>query len=133
MTANDNSVDFAIGRDVASAEAIEQARKLAAFMLPGLVNGAPDEARLCAAVTDVLIELVDLTARYPASGGLVGQLSYDESHVMVSVGDMGRALPSVEEEPGLHLVYRLVEDAGADIGQHVGDRGGWVTWVAVAV
>lgn len=120
-----NSVDFVIGSYASPLEAIEKSRDLAAFTLPrllGKATGARQQA------SDVLTELVDLTARYPASAGLLGRLEYDGSHVMVSVGDMGRTLPTPEEEPGLYLVNRVA----ADIGQYTGDRGGLVTWAAIS-
>ncbi|MGW0033054.1 hypothetical protein ACWDXD_24960 [Streptomyces sp. NPDC003314] len=125
-----SSVDFVIDRDARPVEAIEQARKLGALMLPGLIGESSDRAELRENTLNVLIELVDLTARHPASPGLLGRIEYDGQHVTVSVGDMGRALPTPEEEPGLYLVQRL---CGRDIGQYAGDRGGRVTWAAVQV
>ncbi|MFJ4084995.1 hypothetical protein ACIP2Z_39380 [Streptomyces iakyrus] len=93
--------------------------------LPRLLEGVSDETG--AVVRAILTELVDVTARHGAGGDLVASVAYDGVHVTVSVGDMGRALPAPEEEPGLYLVHRLA----SDVGQYAGDQGGRVTWAAV--
>ncbi|WP_328491203.1 ATP-binding protein [Streptomyces zaomyceticus] len=127
----ENSVNFAIGRDVSPTEAMDCADAMAVLALPRMLEGAPNKLGTCDAVRAVLTELVDLTARYPATAdaSLVVRLTYDGEHVTVSVGDMGRELPRPEEEPGLYLVHRMA----ADTGQYAGDHGGRVTWAAIAV
>ncbi|SEE83561.1 hypothetical protein SAMN05216483_6714 [Streptomyces sp. 2131.1] len=123
----ENSVDFVIGPDVAPIEAMERAYATAALLLPRLLKGAPYADRTGDEVQAVLQELVDVTARHCAGAGLVARIAYDGGDVTVSVGDMTGALPAPEVEPGLYLVYRLA----SDVGQHVGDHGGWVTWASV--
>ncbi|QFG13289.1 hypothetical protein SEA_GILGAMESH_97 [Streptomyces phage Gilgamesh] len=123
----ENSVDFVIGPEVPSVAAMERADTVASLALPRMLEDVPDAARICAEVQAVLIELVDVTARYRADGPLVGRIAHDAGHITVSVGDMARVLPAPEEEPGLYLVHRLA----SEIGQYEGDHGGRVTWAAV--
>ncbi|MGW3627617.1 hypothetical protein [Streptomyces sp. NPDC000880] len=128
-TSMESCIDFTIGPEATPVQAIEQATAMARMTLPMSLQGVPDSAALCSAVESVLTELVDVTARHRASLDLVGKMAYDGSHITVSVGDMGRALPTPEEEPGLYLVRRVADE----MGQYAGDHGGLVTWAAVAV
>ncbi|WP_399554048.1 hypothetical protein [Streptomyces anulatus] len=124
----ESSVDFTIGPGVTPVEAMERAGAMVELSLPRFLAGVPGAAETCSAVLSVLTELVDLTARYKAGLDLVGRVTWDGHHVIVSVGDMGRPLPAPEEEPGLYLVNRVADD----VGQHAGDQGGRVTWASVA-
>ncbi|NML55077.1 hypothetical protein HHL19_35890 [Streptomyces sp. R302] len=123
-----NSCDFAIGAEASPAEAVQQARDLLAMFLPLFLAGCEMAGAVAERAADVLAELVDLTARRSAGAGLSGRVVVDGAHVIVSVGDMAGRLPAPGEEPGLQRVRRLV----ADMGQYDGDRGGRVTWAAVA-
>ncbi|MFF9901346.1 hypothetical protein [Streptomyces longispororuber] len=123
----ENAVDFAIGSAVSPAEAMDRAVAMTALALPRLLDKAHVPADACSSVEAVVTELVDVTARHQASADLVARLAYDGAHFTVSVGDMARALPAPEEEPGLYLVHRVA----AEVGQYAGDHGGRVTWAAV--
>ncbi|MFD9394974.1 hypothetical protein ACFWBB_30880 [Streptomyces sp. NPDC060000] len=125
--AEENSITFAIGPETNATEALERAGALATLALPRILEGAPDAGRTCADVQAVLTELVDVTARHQAGDSLVARIAYDGAHVTVSVGDIDRALPAPEEEPGLYLVHGVA----SDVGQYVGDHGGRVTWASV--
>lgn len=122
-----NSVHFTLGPHVTAVEAMQQATATAASVLPSLLAGLPDAARVGAEVQAVLTELVDVTARYRAGLDLVVSIECDGQHVTVSAGEMSRPLPPPEEEPGLYLVHRMA----VEVGQHEGDLGGRVTWAAL--
>ncbi|MFE1206361.1 hypothetical protein ACFW5V_32260 [Streptomyces sp. NPDC058762] len=124
----ESSLTFSIGPDVPPVEAMQQAGAVASMTLPRFLAGKPGADDTGADALAVLTELVDLTARHKAGSSLVGRVSYDGSHITLSVGDMDCPLPTPENEPGLYLVHRVA----AEVGQYTGDMGGRVTWAAVA-
>ncbi|MDI3406729.1 ATP-binding protein [Streptomyces cavernicola] len=124
----ENSLEFRVGPERGPAEAMRRSRRFAAMVLPALL-AAPSQAAEIESALAVLTELVDITARSRASVDLAGRISCDGDHVLITVGEMGSALPEPEEEPGLFLVRRLVDD----MGQHRGDGGGYMTWASVPV
>ncbi|MGX1267982.1 hypothetical protein [Streptomyces phaeoluteigriseus] len=125
----DNSIEFRLGPEHTPVQSMRRARGFVARVLPALLAGAPHAKAVEEAALAVLTELVDVTARHRASVDLSGRVSYDGDHVLITVGEMGRPLPAPEEEPGLFLVHRMVDD----IGQHCGDGDGYATWVSIPV
>lgn len=125
----ESSIDFAIGPEASPKEAMERAGAMVSLSLPRFLEETPGATDTCAAVQAVLAELVDVTARHKAGLDLVARIAFDGAHVTVSVGDMDCPLPAAAEEPGLYLVHRVA----SDVGQHVGDNGGRVTWAAIPV
>ncbi|MFD7501548.1 hypothetical protein [Streptomyces sp. NPDC059850] len=125
----ENSLEFRIGPECSPVEAMRRSDRFVSMVLPALLMAEPEAAALAEAVLAVLMELVDVTARHRASLDLAGRVSFDGAHALVTVGEMNRALPTPEEEPGLYLVRRLVDD----IGQYRGDEAGYVTWLSVPV
>ncbi|MGP4046909.1 hypothetical protein [Streptomyces sp. 2A115] len=125
----DNSIEFRLGPEHAPVQSMRRARGFVARVLPALLAGAPDAEAVKEATLAVLAELVDVTARHRASVDLSGRISYDGDHILITVGDMGQPLPTPEEEPGLFLVHRLVDD----IGQYRGDGDGYATWASIPV
>ncbi|GAB2966087.1 hypothetical protein GCM10023080_029900 [Streptomyces pseudoechinosporeus] len=123
----ENSIEFRLGPEHTPVQSMRRARGFVAKVLPALLAGAPNAKAVEEATLAVLTELVDVTARHRASIDLSGRVSYDEDHVLITVGEMNRPLPAPEEEPGLFLVHRLTDD----IGQYRGDEAGDVTWVSV--
>lgn len=126
-TMMDSCIDFAIGPEASPVEAMERAGAMTSLSLPRLLEETPGATDTLSAVQAVLTELVDVTARHKAGLDLVVRLAFDGAHVTVSVGDMDCPLPAAAEEPGLYLVYGVA----SEVGQHVGDNGGRVTWAAV--
>ncbi|UQA96722.1 hypothetical protein [Streptomyces halobius] len=124
-----NSLEFRVGPEHGPAQAMRRSRRFAAMVLPALLGELPEAAAIAESVLAVLTELVDVTARHRASVDLAGRISYDGAHVLLTVGEMNRALPDPEVEPGLFIVHRSVDD----IGQYRGDEGGHVTWASVPV
>lgn len=122
-----SSLDFAIGPEVTPDEAMERATAVTSTALPLFLKGHQRADQISQDVRALMTELVDVTARHKAGLDLVGRISYDGTHVTVTVGDMDGPLPPPEEEPGLYLVHRVA----SDIGQYAGDHGGQVTWAAV--
>lgn len=125
----DNSIEFRLGPEHTPVQSMQRARSFVARVLPALLAAAPDGKAVAETTLAVLTELVDVTARHRASLDLSGRVSYDGDHVLITVGEMSRSLPAPEEEPGLFLVRRLVDD----IGQHRGDEGGYATWTSIPV
>ncbi|MFI5990322.1 hypothetical protein ACIBAC_00510 [Streptomyces sp. NPDC051362] len=123
-----SSIDFTIGPETNAVQAVERATATVNMALPRFLAGAQGSSQTCNNILAVLTELVDLTARYKAGRDLVGSVTWDGQHAMVSVGDMRCPLPAPEEEPGLYLVHRLADR----VSQYAGDMGGRVTWAAVA-
>ncbi|OEJ21020.1 hypothetical protein [Streptomyces subrutilus] len=123
----DSAIDFTIGPEVTSVQAMAQATAMIRMTLPMFLSDVPEQAEVCRAVESVVTELVDVTARHKAGVDLVGRVAFDGTHVTVSVGDIKGALPAPEQEPGLYLVHRLADE----VGQYAGDFGGRVTWAAV--
>ncbi len=123
----ENSLEFRIGPERQPAEAVRRSSRFAAMVLPALLGEMPEAADVAESVLGVLTELVDVTARHRASVDLAGRISFDGAHVLLTVGEMDRALPDPEVEPGLYLVHRLVDD----IGHYRGDEAGYVTWASV--
>ncbi|MFG2141928.1 hypothetical protein [Streptomyces sp. NPDC048650] len=124
-----NFLDFRLGPEHEPAEALRRSRRFAAMVLPALLAAAPEAASASESVLAVLTELVDVTARHRASVDLAGRISYDGAHVLLTVGEMDRPLPTPEVEPGLFSVQRLTDD----IGQYRGDDAGYVTWASVPI
>ncbi|MEU1275620.1 hypothetical protein [Streptomyces sp. NPDC005799] len=125
----EKSIEFRLGPEHTPVQSLRRARSFAAKVLPALLAGAPNAKAVEEAALAVLTELVDVTARHRASVDLGGRVSYDGDHVLITVGEMGRPLPDPEEEPGLFLVHRLVDD----IGQHRDDGEGYETWASIPV
>lgn len=125
----DSSIDFTIGPAATPDQAMKQATAMVRMTLPMFLVDVADVTVVCHAVESVVTELVDVTARHKAGVDLVGKVSFDGSHVTVSVGDMTGPLPTPEQEPGLYAVHRLADE----VGQYAGDLGGRVTWAALAV
>ncbi|MEV0437671.1 hypothetical protein AB0I84_21200 [Streptomyces spectabilis] len=125
----ENSLEFRVGPECGSVEAMRRSRRFAAMVLPALLAAAPGAEAAAESILAVLAELVDVTARHRASVDLAGRISCDGSHALLTVGEMDEALPQPEEEPGLFLVHRLTDG----IGQYQGDEGGRVTWASVPV
>lgn len=121
-----STLDFTIGPEATPTEAMERATAMVALSLPRLLDGAPD-GKACATVQAVVTELIDVTARHKAGVDLVTRIVFDGAHITVSVGEMNRALPPSEEEPGLYLVHGVA----SEVGQYEGNHGGRVTWAAV--
>lgn len=122
-------IEFRLGPEHAPIQSMRRARGFVAKVLPSLLRGAPEAKTLAEAVLAVLTELVDVTARHRIGIDLSGRVSYDGDHVLVTVGEMGRRLPASEEEPGLYIVHRVADE----VGQYLGDEGGYMTWVSVPV
>ncbi|MFE3139719.1 hypothetical protein [Streptomyces scopuliridis] len=129
LLSTQTSLDMRTGPQHSSAEALKRVNATARRMMPRLLVDAPEADVLTNTVLSVLTELVDVTTRHQASVDLAGRIAYDGSHVLLTVGEMNRPLPESEEEPGLFLVHRLVDD----VGQYRGDEDGYVTWVSVPV
>ncbi|GHH22532.1 hypothetical protein [Streptomyces lanatus] len=125
----ESSIEFRLGPEHAPVQSMRRARSFVAKVLPALLAGALNAKVVEDATLAVLTELVDVTARHRVSVDLSGRVSCDGDHVLITVGEMGRPLPAPEEEPGLFLVYRLVDD----IGQHRGDGDGYATWASIPV
>ncbi|MFG2795838.1 hypothetical protein [Streptomyces pseudovenezuelae] len=129
LPAVDNSIEFRLGPEHTPVQSMQRARSFVARVLPALLAAAPNGKAVAETTLAVLTELVDVTARHRASVDLSGRVSYDGDHVLITVGEMRRSLPTPEEEPGLFLVHRLVDD----IGQHRGDGDGYATWTSIPV
>ncbi|MET7572021.1 hypothetical protein ABZT04_26480 [Streptomyces sp. NPDC005492] len=129
LPAVDNSIEFRLGPEHTPIQSMHRARSFVARVLPALLADAPNGKAVVETTLAVLTELVDVTARHRASVDLSGRVSYDGDHVLITVGEMSRPLPAPEEEPGLFLVHRLVDD----IGQHRGDGDGYATWTSIPV
>lgn len=125
----ENSLEFRIGPEHGPIEAMRRSHRFTAMVLPALLGGLPQASLVAESVLAVLTELVDITARHRASVDLAGRISCDGDHVLITVGEIGSALPEPEEEPGLFRVRGLVDD----IGQYRGDEGGYTTWASVPV
>ncbi|WP_409473566.1 hypothetical protein [Streptomyces sp. HC307] len=125
----ESSIEFRLGPEHTSVQSMRRARGFVAKVLPALLAGAPNANVVGEAALAVLTELVDITARHRASVDLSGRVSYDGEHVLIAVGEMDQRLPDPEEEPGLFIVHRLVDD----IGQYRDDDDGYATWVSIPV
>ncbi|MDH6629356.1 hypothetical protein M2271_007192 [Streptomyces sp. LBL] len=125
----ENSIEFLLGPEGTPVQSLRRARGFVAKVLPALLAGAPNVKVVEEATLAVLTELVDVTARHRVSVDLSGRVSYDGDHVLITVGEMDRALPSSEEEPGLYIVHRLTDE----IGQYRGNDAGYATWASVPV
>ncbi|MFI1201703.1 hypothetical protein ACH4VR_19990 [Streptomyces sp. NPDC020883] len=125
----DSNVAYSVGPNAAPAKAMARTTAFARRTLPMLLAGAEREDAVSRDVLAVLTELVDVTARHRASTDVTSWITFDGVDVTVSVGDMGRTLPSPQDEPGLYLVHRVADD----VGQHEGFDGGYVTWAAIRV
>ncbi|NGO66993.1 ATP-binding protein [Streptomyces boncukensis] len=123
-SAVENSLEVRLSAEHPPTEAIRRVRSFVETFLPALLPGRPEMQET---VLAVLTELVDITARHQHCPDLEGRISTDGAHVMLTLGEMDRPLPSPDEEPGLYLVHRLVDD----IGQYRGDQGGHATWASV--
>ncbi|MFH8465953.1 hypothetical protein [Streptomyces sp. NPDC017991] len=123
----DRDITFTIGPETKPVDAMARAAAFARITLPMLLKDAPGTAAAASNAIKVLAELVDITARGRHSTDVLGRVAFDGAHITVSVGEMGGALPSPEEEPGLYLVRALTDD----VGQYCGDEGGHVTWASV--
>ncbi|MGI5337760.1 hypothetical protein ACQEVS_10325 [Streptomyces sp. CA-181903] len=123
----ENSLEFRVGPECRPTEAMDRATGFTSLVLPALLPATPEAASTVDTTLAVLTELVDITARHRASVDLSGRVSYDGSHVLITVGDMDQRLPEPEEEPGLFLVHRLTDD----IGQYRGDEAGYTTWASI--
>ncbi|GBQ04315.1 hypothetical protein SSP531S_58090 [Streptomyces spongiicola] len=124
-----NSIEFRLGPEHTPVQSMRRARAFVAKVLPALLAGAPSAKAIEEATLAVLAELVDITARHRAGIDLSGRVSYDGEHVLIAVGDMDQALPAPEEEPGLFIVRRLVDD----VGQYRSDDDGYATWASIPV
>ncbi|AJC54460.1 hypothetical protein [Streptomyces sp. 769] len=69
------------------------------MVLPALLGSTPKVVPLGEAVLAVLTELVDVTARHRVSVDLAGRISYDGSHVLISIGEIDQTLPEPDDEP----------------------------------
>ncbi|WP_411147459.1 hypothetical protein [Streptomyces sp. A30] len=125
----ENSIEFRLGPEHTSVQSMRRARGFVAKVLPALLAGAPNANVVEETTLAVLTELVDITARHRASVDLSGRVSYDGEHVLIAVGEMDQPLPGPEEEPGLFIVHRLVDD----IGQYRDDDDGYATWASIPV
>ncbi|PAZ12327.1 hypothetical protein CLM62_30685 [Streptomyces sp. SA15] len=125
----EKSIEFRLGPEHTPVQSMRRARAFVAKVLPALLAGAPNAGAIEEATLAVLAELVDVTARHRASVDLSGRVSYDGDHVLITIGEMDQRLPAPEEEPGLFLVHRLVDD----IGQHRDAGMGYETWVSIPV
>ncbi|WP_370418929.1 hypothetical protein AB8O64_10755 [Streptomyces sp. QH1-20] len=124
-----NSLEFRVGPERSPAQTVHRSHRFASMMLPALLGELSQAAAVAEQVLAVLTELVDITARHRASVDLSGRISCDGSHVLLTIGEADRPLPTPEDEPGLFLVHRLTDD----LGQYRGDEGGHVTWTSVPV
>ncbi|MFK0279448.1 hypothetical protein ACIQVL_03105 [Streptomyces sp. NPDC090499] len=129
LPAAETSIEFRLGPEHTPAESMRRARSFVAKVLPALLADASHATAVAEAVLSVLAELVDVTARYRGAVDLSGRVSCFGDHVLITVGEMRRPLPPAEEEPGLFLVRRLADE----IGQHLGDKGGYAIWASVPV
>ncbi|MFI6686683.1 hypothetical protein [Streptomyces sp. NPDC050485] len=124
-----SDITFAIGPSVAPADVVARATAFTRRMLPMLLDGEPTTETATREVLAVVTELVDITARRRCSTDVLGRIAFDGAHATVTVGQMRGPLPTPDEEPGLYLVHRLVDD----LGQYRGDDGGYTTWASIPV
>ncbi|MFD3514821.1 hypothetical protein [Streptomyces sp. NPDC058657] len=129
MLTMNRDITFTVGPEVKAADAMTRAVAFVRRTLPMVLKGAADSDAITRSVLEVVTELVDITARHRHSADILGRVAFDGAHATISVGEMRGALPAPEEEPGLYLVGRLVDD----LGQHQEDGGGYITWAAVPV
>ncbi|MEU1355392.1 hypothetical protein ABZ410_16035 [Streptomyces cinnamoneus] len=122
-------ITFCLGPGPAPAAAMERAAAFTRKTLPMLLKGAPAAQAASDDVISVVRELVDITGRDQHGEDILGRIVFDGTHVTVSVGEKQGPLPQPNDEPGLYLVRRLVDD----IGQYRGDSAGYVTWASVPV
>ncbi|MFD7334853.1 hypothetical protein ACFV98_02470 [Streptomyces violascens] len=125
----DSDITFAIGPEAPPVEAVARAQAFARRTLPMLLKGESSADATSRDVLALVTELIDITARHRCSTDILGRIVFDGIHVIVSVGEMRGPLPAPEEEPGLYLVHRLVDD----LGQYRGDEGGYTTWASVPI
>ncbi|RLU79933.1 hypothetical protein CTZ27_35880 [Streptomyces griseocarneus] len=122
-------ITFCLGPGTAPTDAMERSAAFAHRTLPMLLKDAPAAQAASDDVISVVRELVDITARDRHGADILGRIVFDGTHITVSVGEKQGPLPQPDDEPGLYLVRRLVDD----IGQYRGDNSGYVTWASVPV
>ncbi|GHG80808.1 hypothetical protein [Streptomyces griseocarneus] len=122
-------ITFCLGPSAAPATAMERAAAFVHRALPMLLKDALAAQAASDDVTSVVRELVDITSRDRHGEDILGRIVFDGTHITVSVGEKQGPLPQPDDEPGLYLVRRLVDD----IGQYRGDNSGHVVWASVPV
>ncbi|NEA53505.1 hypothetical protein G3I60_04890 [Streptomyces sp. SID13666] len=122
-------ITFTLGPEVSPLDAMARTAAFVRRTLPMLLKGNPVADATSRDVLAVVTEITDITARHRCNADIIGRVVFDGAHITVSMGQMHRLLPAPEEEPGLYLVRRLVDD----LGQYRGDEGGYTTWASVPV